>query len=75
MNRPEEEGGGDRIVGGSDAGENEYPWQVFLQGRISRRKTTFCGGTVISDRWLISAAHCFVRRRCGTIYQKKILVQ
>ncbi|GFO33008.1 serine protease [Plakobranchus ocellatus] len=39
-----------RIVGGEDAQRHEFPWQVF--GRHT------CGGTLIDDQWVLTAAHC-----------------
>ncbi|KAF2364076.1 CUB domain [Trinorchestia longiramus] len=44
-----------RIVGGEEASVDEYPWMVSLgvgyQGQ-------FCGGTLISNDWIVTAAHC-----------------
>lgn len=43
-----------RIVGGFLIDISQVPWQVSLQ--TSGRH--FCGGSIISDKWLLTAAHC-----------------
>merc|ERR1712180_11041 len=51
-------GGSDsnRIVGGQETEVHEYPWQV---GLVSRGGTTpWCGGSLISERHVLTAAHC-----------------
>ncbi|KAM8820314.1 transmembrane protease serine 6 [Eudromia elegans] len=63
-----------RIVGGADSVEGEWPWQASLQVRGHH----ICGGTLIADRWVISAAHCFQEERLAspsvwTIYLGKYL--
>ncbi|XP_042144566.1 ovochymase-1 [Ixodes scapularis] len=48
---------GSKIVRGSDARVGAHPWQVLL--RESDSNEAFCGGSLISHRWVLTAAHCF----------------
>jgi trypsin len=50
--------GGRRIVGGEPTTIKEHPWQVALNVTIDGR-TYLCGGSIIADRWALTAAHCF----------------
>merc|ERR1719184_149565 len=43
-----------RIVGGQEVDTNEWPWQVALLYGNSQ----FCGGSLINDRYILTAAHC-----------------
>ncbi|KAG7334604.1 hypothetical protein KOW79_001200 [Hemibagrus wyckioides] len=47
---------GARIVGGSEARDGAWPWQVDIQMETSGH---VCGGSIISRDWVLSAAHCF----------------
>ena len=46
-----------RIVGGQATEVNAYPWQA---GLVSRGNPSYvwCGGSLISSRWVLTAAHC-----------------
>ncbi|XP_060060788.1 putative serine protease 42 [Erinaceus europaeus] len=48
----------EKILGGQDAKEGKWPWQVSL--RIRNRHV--CGGTLITQNWVLSAAHCILSR-------------
>ena len=50
-----------RIVGGEDTEVNEYPWQAGLVTR-GQRDFVWCGGSLISSNWVLTAAHCTAGR-------------
>ncbi|XP_020482037.1 prothrombin [Labrus bergylta] len=47
-----------RIVGGDDAEVGSAPWQVMLYKR--QPQELLCGASLISDQWIITAAHCIL---------------
>nr|XP_037845317.1 transmembrane protease serine 11B [Chlorocebus sabaeus] len=47
-----------RIVNGKNALLGAWPWQASMQWKGHH----YCGASLISSRWLLSAAHCFAKK-------------
>lgn len=43
-----------RIIGGTNADISEFPWVVSVR----RYGLHICGGSILSDIWILTAAHC-----------------
>nr|XP_023017618.1 chymotrypsin BII-like [Leptinotarsa decemlineata] len=55
-----------RIIGGQDAAPHAYPYQVgmYLTKGISQE---FCGGSIISSNYVLTAAHCLDKASKATL--------
>lgn len=55
-----EETAGGKIIGGEIADQGEWPWQVALVAANMpvSTDTQFCGGSMVLDQWVLTAAHC-----------------
>ncbi|XP_001985515.2 trypsin-1 [Drosophila grimshawi] len=52
-----------RIVGGTQVRTNKYPWIA----QMLRASQLFCGGTLINDRYVLTAAHCVHEMDMSTV--------
>jgi len=59
-----------KIVGGTDAGLGDAPWQVALTRGTGSNifGLQFCGGTLINSDWVLTAAHCTEGQGACDIY-------
>lgn len=58
-----------RIIGGEDSEKEEWPWIAALMA-VSKRTNKlehFCGATLISNVYVVTAAHCLVGKRAGDL--------
>jgi hypothetical protein len=47
-----------KIVGGVETAPNEFPWQAYLQVEMESGKIYSCTGSLVSERWILTAAAC-----------------
>ncbi|XP_050418366.1 chymotrypsin-like serine proteinase [Patella vulgata] len=55
-----------RIVGGSDAYAGQFPWQVSLQRSSGSSWAHICGGSLIANNRVLTAAHCVTATSPGS---------
>ncbi|KAM8764535.1 LOW QUALITY PROTEIN: serine protease 52-like [Rhynchonycteris naso] len=52
-----------KIIGGTPANILEFPWlvNIFDEGRH------LCGGSILSEWWILTASHCFINKTKSTL--------
>ncbi|XP_037294219.1 serine protease grass-like [Manduca sexta] len=63
----------DRIIGGNRTRLFEMPWMVLLSYQSGRRTRLDCGGTLINEWYVLTAAHCVTSLRSNLILTHVIL--
>lgn len=48
------------VIGGQNSAFGSHPWQAALLLK-GKRSYSYCGGSLISSQWIITAAHCISR--------------
>lgn len=51
------------IVGGVPQAIQQVPWQVFVEATVSGTEAYDCGGSVLSELQIVTAAHCVINPR------------
>ena len=65
-----------RIASGTETEVHEYPWMVYLnvKHQIGSALPTswMCGGSLISDGWVLTAAHCVADNQDGRVIRVSV---
>jgi len=56
-----------RIVGGELAEDGEFPWQISMQHKGLFGYAHMCGGSVMSENYVITAGHCVQGQKAAKI--------
>jgi len=56
------------VIDGDNARENAWPWQILML----KNYYPSCGGTIIADQWVVTAAHCVDGRQSTDDYRIRV---
>ncbi|KAH8301975.1 hypothetical protein KR044_001474 [Drosophila immigrans] len=55
-----------RIINGNNAVPKQFPYQVYIESRINCEFEPNCGGVLISNRTVLTAAHCVRNKKINS---------
>lgn len=61
-----------KIVNGQEAKFGEYPWQILLKIVTNKNATYLCGGSVLNERWVLTAGHCVSSEEDGSNFLRYV---
>ena len=69
--KPNNADGNQRIINGEEAIPHSFPWMVSIQGQADPH---YCGASILSPNWVLTAAHCGVLVFVGTYFGDQVVV-